>query len=264
MIQNYYYFLTLKTLILINNNKWRKFSLMLLHTRNMLLVKEFNSRFFLYLLNYFQFSFLQKKLLFYFLFHLKSHLYYKFDFLIYIYFILFFIIYIFSLSYYFYFKKLFYNIFYLMKTQLYSIQISCFPYKNLFFFDIDLNLIFLHTIKRLKRDIFLICKKSYGHSTSWFIRQTNYIILKWFYKWKYIFLLYNVKKFNVNKLFFSLDHWIFNKQFHYINRNHSNKSLLWKIKTYFGPFNPYQRDFWVFGDNFSSIYLIKVLWINNY
>lgn len=301
IINYYYYFLTLKILRLINNNKWRKVLLMLLYTHNVLLMKEFDYHSFYYLLKSLKLCFIKSTILFYSLFYLRYNSYWKFNFLISYNLKLFVNIYLFSLYDYFqiffdkkksclqfttfieyrnnrisfiqffYFVSLlfqfifFFNkIFYFLKNKYYLIQLSDFSSINLYFFGIDLNLLFSYTIKTLEKDLFSICKKSYGHSTSWFIRQINYIILKWFYKWKYYFLLNKLKKVNVNKIIFSLDTWIFNKQFHYINRNNSKKSLLWKIKTYFGPFNPYQKDFWVFGDTYSSIYLIKVLWINNF
>ncbi|AGY61449.1 reverse transcriptase (plastid) [Lotharella oceanica] len=298
MMLNYYYFLTLKLLRLINNNKWRKFFLVFLndHNKFKFLVNDIDLFSFYYLLKNYHSRILKKNYNF-FLFHLNYQLYYKCYFLIYNYFILAFSIYIFSLYEYFHliflllekekylfilnlvvYKYIKINnielfLFFLLRCKYFfshnrlspiKAQFFLFPYINLTRFDNNLNLFFLYSLKILRKNLFFICKKSYGHSTSWFIRQTNYILLKWFHKWKDIILLNKIKKYHKNDLLFSLDNWIFNKQFRYINRNHSKSSLLWKVKNYFGPFNPYQKDFWVFGDKFSSIYAIKILWVNNY
>ena len=100
----------------------------------------------------------------------------------------------------------------------------------------------------LKRYYIYIYKLSSGHSTKWLIRRLNFGINNW----AKISFMYFTSSF--------LSSWMYQKQCYYINRIHSRKSLLWKIKNYFGPFNPYFNDFWIFGDQFSSIYLLKFVW----
>lgn len=148
-----------------------------------------------------------------------------------------------------------------MKIQSYLKHMPICMYFKLHFLKIDQSLIFYKSLKIVRKKIFLTCKRSYGHSTNWFIRQINFIFLQWFNEWKNIFQRSKIKQDYLNHNFIFLDNWIFNKQFHYINRKHSNRSLLWKIQNYFGPFNPYKKNFWVFGDKFSSLYSIRIIWI---
>lgn len=120
--------------------------------------------------------------------------------------------------------------------------------------------IFNNSFNILKKKLFFIWKYSYGHSSNWVIRNINFLVFQWFihwYKWINLFII----SFRIFYFYNFLILWSYLKECYYINRNHTNKSLLWKIKTYFGPFNPYRNDFWVFGNKLSGVYILKLLWL---
>ena len=120
------------------------------------------------------------------------------------------------------------------------------------------SFLYQSSLIRLKKILFFIYQKGSSYSISWLITRVNSIILKWFKSW------YNQINFYYKDclwLIKSIDHWLYKKQCCLINRVNDNKSLLWKIKHYFGNFNPYRSDFWVFGDFYSGFYLLKIIWL---
>jgi hypothetical protein len=102
-----------------------------------------------------------------------------------------------------------------------------------------------------KYNLFSIYKFSYGHSIRWLIKWINFLINKF----KIIFSLpwSNYKKY--------FDYWHYIKQYRFLDRFYAKKSILWKLCNYFGSFNPYSCNFWVYGDQFSSLYILKFTWI---
>jgi RNA-directed DNA polymerase len=63
-----------------------------------------------------------------------------------------------------------------------------------------------------------------------------------------------------SKVFDSLDHYLWKLIYKWARRSHQNKSKTWIIDRYFGKFNRYRNDRWVFGDRDSSAYLPKLAW----
>ena len=100
-------------------------------------------------------------------------------------------------------------------------------------------------------------KSSLNHSNCWLIKKINYYLLslKKIWGWFFLYLLKFYKKY-----FFIIDSWLYEKQVKYIHTIHLNNSFLWKIKNYFGPFNPYCLDYWIVGDRYFSLYFFKAFW----
>ena len=63
-----------------------------------------------------------------------------------------------------------------------------------------------------------------------------------------------------SKVFDSLDHYLWKLIYKWARRSHQNKSKTWIIDRYFGKFNRYRNDRWVFGDRVSGAYLPKLAW----
>jgi RNA-directed DNA polymerase len=60
--------------------------------------------------------------------------------------------------------------------------------------------------------------------------------------------------------FYSLDHWMWQRQVRYTKRKHPNKPWHWKKGRYWGKLNPTSEDTWVFGDKETGRYLLKFGW----
>lgn len=60
--------------------------------------------------------------------------------------------------------------------------------------------------------------------------------------------------------FYSLDHWMWQRQVRYTKRKHPNKPWYWKKSRYWGKLNPASEDTWVFGDKETGRYLLKFGW----
>ena len=172
---------------------------------------------------------------------IEKYFYINFDSYIYLFFS-------FNYKYFFLYK----NIFFLVKKNIFftdNVLVLKNIFSNFYHYNSYFLVIYLKFLSILKFQIFLFHKISLGHSTKWLIRQTNFIFTK-YTKFPFINLNFIKKKLNF---------WIYNRQCNYINRIYSNKSLFWKINNYFGPFNPYYEEFWMFGDQFSGIYALKFL-----
>ena len=103
----------------------------------------------------------------------------------------------------------------------------------------------------IKYNSFLIYKYSYGHSIRWLIKRINLLTnkcIKSFYLEQSSFFKY-------------FDNWQYTKQYRFLGRFYPKRSILWKLKNHFGALNPYNHNFWVFGDQSSSIYILKFTWI---
>jgi RNA-directed DNA polymerase len=60
--------------------------------------------------------------------------------------------------------------------------------------------------------------------------------------------------------FARLDHYLWKLTYKWARRSHKNKSKTWIVDRYFGKFNRYRNDRWVFGDRDSGAYLPKLAW----
>jgi RNA-directed DNA polymerase len=63
-----------------------------------------------------------------------------------------------------------------------------------------------------------------------------------------------------SKLFASLDHYLFKLTYKWARRSHENKPTSWIVDRYYGKFNRFRNDRWVFGDRDSGAYLPKLAW----
>lgn len=115
-------------------------------------------------------------------------------------------------------------------------------------------LLFFNSLFLLKKKLYFYIKHLNRFSLKRFIFSINILLNEYKKVWGYTFGILFAK--NDNSLLL-LNQWILVKQFYYINYNFSKKPLSWKIEKFFGPFNPYNNDFWIFGDSFSSIFIIK-------
>ena len=63
-----------------------------------------------------------------------------------------------------------------------------------------------------------------------------------------------------SRTFKSLDNYLWRLTYKWATRGHANKPRTWVIARYFGKFNKFRNDHWVFGDAASGAYLIKFSW----
>jgi RNA-directed DNA polymerase len=63
-----------------------------------------------------------------------------------------------------------------------------------------------------------------------------------------------------SKVFHSLDAYMWRLTFKWAKWQHRNKPRPWIIQRYFGAFNRFRNDRWVFGDRDSGAYLVKFSW----
>ncbi|HKS44506.1 MAG TPA: group II intron maturase-specific domain-containing protein, partial [Amycolatopsis sp.] len=63
-----------------------------------------------------------------------------------------------------------------------------------------------------------------------------------------------------SKVFKSLDNYMWTLLYKWATRRHPNKSKTWVIDRYYGKFNKFRNDRWVFGDIATGAYLVKFSW----
>ncbi len=63
-----------------------------------------------------------------------------------------------------------------------------------------------------------------------------------------------------SRLFASLDHYLWKLTYKWARYSHKNKPKSWIVGRYFGKFNKFRDDRWVFGDRDSGAYLPKFAW----
>jgi RNA-directed DNA polymerase len=63
-----------------------------------------------------------------------------------------------------------------------------------------------------------------------------------------------------SKVFSSLDHYVWKLTYKWATHSHGNKPTSWIVDRYFGKFNKFRNDRWVFGDRASGTYLPKFSW----
>ena len=61
-------------------------------------------------------------------------------------------------------------------------------------------------------------------------------------------------------VFNALDAYVWHLTYRWARRSHQGKSRKWVVARYFGRFNKFRSDRWVFGDRTSGAYLIKFSW----
>jgi RNA-directed DNA polymerase len=65
-----------------------------------------------------------------------------------------------------------------------------------------------------------------------------------------------------SELFASLDDYLWKLTYKWARRSHKNKPKTWVVDRYFGKFNKFRNDRWVFGDRDSGACLPKLAWTN--
>src|SRR6187455_3074327 len=63
-----------------------------------------------------------------------------------------------------------------------------------------------------------------------------------------------------SRTFKSLDNYLWTLTYKWASRRHANKPNTWVCARYFGKFNKFRNDHWVFGDAASGAYLVKFSW----
>jgi RNA-directed DNA polymerase len=63
-----------------------------------------------------------------------------------------------------------------------------------------------------------------------------------------------------SKTFKSLDNYLWVLTYRWATRRHSKKPKTWVCDRYYGTFNKFRNDRWVFGDTASGAYLVKFSW----
>ena len=61
-------------------------------------------------------------------------------------------------------------------------------------------------------------------------------------------------------MFGSLDDYLWKLSYKWATWRHNNKPKRWIVGRYFGKFNKFRNDRWVFGDRDSGAYLVKFSW----
>ena len=63
-----------------------------------------------------------------------------------------------------------------------------------------------------------------------------------------------------SRLFSSLDHYLWHITYKWATWRHTNKPKHWITSRYFGKFNKFRNDHWVFGDRDTGAYLVRFSW----
>ena len=63
-----------------------------------------------------------------------------------------------------------------------------------------------------------------------------------------------------SEVFHSLDNYLWSLLYKWAKWRHKNKPRTWIVGRYFGKFNEFRNDRWVFGDRDSGAYLVKFSW----
>jgi RNA-directed DNA polymerase len=63
-----------------------------------------------------------------------------------------------------------------------------------------------------------------------------------------------------SRLFSSLDHYLWHITYKWATWRHKNKPKRWIVGRYFGKFNKFRNDHWVFGDRDTGAYMVRFSW----
>jgi RNA-directed DNA polymerase len=63
-----------------------------------------------------------------------------------------------------------------------------------------------------------------------------------------------------SKTFKSLDNYLWTLTYKWATHSHANKPRTWVVTRYYGKYNKFRNDHWVFGDVASGAYLVKFSW----
>lgn len=106
-------------------------------------------------------------------------------------------------------------------------------------------------MRRIRERLAIEMKALRGANAAMVVAQLNPIIKGWAAYYRI-----GVSK----RAFSSLDHHMWRLAYKWARYSHPNKPKRWAIARYFGEFNRFRRDTWVFGDRNSGYYLRKFAW----
>ncbi len=107
------------------------------------------------------------------------------------------------------------------------------------------------SVKKIRSKLKKEWRSLVGHNMNQIIFRINPIIRGWA----------NYYKIAVSsKTFQSMDDWMFKRQLRYASRTHPNKPWYWCKNKYWGKFNRFRNDKWVFGSKNPHLFLIKFGW----
>ena len=107
-------------------------------------------------------------------------------------------------------------------------------------------------IKRLRKRLAIEMRRLRGSNVMAVLAKLNPIIRGWAAYYRSVVS---------SKLFSSLDHYLWQLLYKWATWSHANKPKFWIVDQYFGKFNKFRNDRWVFGRD-SDAYLVKFSWTN--
>ena len=106
-------------------------------------------------------------------------------------------------------------------------------------------------VRRLRKRLASETRKLRGSNARAVIARLNPIIRGWAAYYRGVVS---------SRTFKSLDNYLWKLTYKWATRGHANKPNTWVCARYFGKFNKFRDDHWVFGDAASGAYLAKFSW----
>ena len=106
-------------------------------------------------------------------------------------------------------------------------------------------------VKRLRKRLAIEMRNLRGSNVMAVIAKLNPIIRGWAAYYRGVVS---------SKLFSGLDHHLWQLLYKWVTWRHPNKPKFWTVDRYFGKFNKFRNDRWVFGDRNSGAHLVKFSW----
>jgi RNA-directed DNA polymerase len=106
-------------------------------------------------------------------------------------------------------------------------------------------------IRRLRKRLAADMRRLRGGNSAVVIAELNPVIRGWAAYYRGVVS---------SKVFHSLDAYVWRLTFKWAKWRHRNKPRAWIVRQYFGKFNRFKDDNWVFGDRDSGAYLLKFSW----
>jgi RNA-directed DNA polymerase len=106
-------------------------------------------------------------------------------------------------------------------------------------------------VKRLRKRLAIEMRNLRGSNVMAVIAKLNPIIRGWAAYYRGVVS---------SKLFSGLDHHLWQLLYKWATWRHPNKPKFWTVDRYFGKFNKFRNDRWVFGDRNSGAHLVKFSW----
>jgi RNA-directed DNA polymerase len=113
-------------------------------------------------------------------------------------------------------------------------------------------------IRRIRKRLAVEMRKLRGSNAAAVLAKLNPIIRGWAAYYRGVVS---------SKVFSSLDAYVWRLTYKWAKHGHPNKPKKWTVSRYYGKFNKFRNDHWVFGnrdgaDRFGTPYLIKFSWTN--